>query len=135
MIRKLLAALAILIVLAAAGLVLVARGAIGGDAVRRTIEDQLSARVGHPVTIASLGASFFPRVTLNLHGVAVGQPAIATIGEVSIATGLRGLFSRRVEEAEVIVSNGRLPIEMAVRVAGAAAAGGSPSAMPFSSMA
>ena len=111
------------VVLGAAGLALFARGAIGGDAVRRAVEEQLSARIGQPVRIASLGSSFFPRVTLDLHGVSIGEPAAATVGEISIVTGLCGLFSRRVEEAEVIVSDGRLPVEMAFRIGGWIAGG------------
>ena len=124
MIRKLFAAAAILIVVASAAVVLFVRGMIGGDAVRRTLEAQLSARAGQPVRIASLGASFFPRVSLDLHDVAIGQPVRGTIAQLSIATGLRGLLSRRVEDAEVIVSNGRLPVELALAIAAAPAAAG-----------
>jgi uncharacterized protein YhdP len=123
MIRKLLAAAAILFVLAGAALVLFARGAIGGESVRRTIEAQLSTRLGQPVQIASLSASFFPRVTIDLHGVAIGQPSPMRISEVSIATGLRGLFSRRVEDGEIIISNSRVPVEMALGIVGVAASG------------
>jgi uncharacterized protein involved in outer membrane biogenesis len=124
MIRKALAAVAILIALVGLGLVLFARGVIGGETVRQTLETQLSAKLGTPVKIASLGASFFPRVALDLHDVSIGQPAKLTIAEVSIATGLRGLLSRRVEDASVIISNSRLPVETAVGMAGAAATGG-----------
>jgi AsmA-like C-terminal region len=124
MVRKLLAIVAVLIVVLGVGVVLFVRGSVGGDAVRRTLEMQLSARVGEPVTIASLGASYFPRVMLDLHDVAIGQPVRATVTEISIATGLRGLLSKRVEGAEVILSNSRLPVEMALGIAGAAASGG-----------
>ena len=122
--RRVAAALLVLIVLAAVALVLFARGAIGGDAVRRALEQQLSARLGEPVAIGSLGSSFFPRVTLDLHDIAIGQPVTATIAEVSIATGLRGLLSKRVEDAEMIVSNSRLTVPMALALAGAVAQSG-----------
>ncbi len=125
MFRKLLAVFCVLLVLLGVGVVLFVKGLIGGDAVRRTLESQLSARVAEPVTIASLSASFFPRVELDLHEVAVGQPVRATITEISIATGLRGLLSRRVEGAEVVVSNSRLPVGMVLGIVGAAASGGS----------
>ncbi len=127
MIRKLLAAAVILFVLAGAALVLFARGVIGGESVRRTLEAQLSTALGQPVRIDSLSASFFPRVTIDLHGVAIGQPSPTTISEVSIATGLRGLFSRRVEDGEVILSNSRVPVDMALGIVGAAASGPSSS--------
>jgi hypothetical protein len=101
--------------------VLFARGRIMER--RARAQAQLSARVGEPVTIASLGASYFPRVMLDLHDVAIGQPARATIGEISIATGLRGLLSKRVEGAEVVLSNSRLPVGIVLGIASAAAAG------------
>jgi hypothetical protein len=123
MVRKLLAIVAVLIVVLGVGVVLFVRGSIGGDAVRRTLETQLSARVGEPVTIASLSATFFPRVMVDLHDVAIGQPARATISEISIATGLRGLLSKRVEGAEVVLSNSRLPVATVLGIASAAAAG------------
>jgi uncharacterized protein involved in outer membrane biogenesis len=123
MIRKLLAAAVILFVLAGGALALFARGVIGGESVRQTLEAQLSRRLGQPVRIDSLSASFFPRVTIDLHEVAIGQPSPMTISEVSIATGLRGLFSRRVEDAEIIISNSRVPVEMALGIVGVAASG------------
>lgn len=120
MARRLLTIVAVIVVLAGVALWLVVRGVIGGDTVRRTIEQQLTARLRQPVRIASLGASFFPRVSLDLHGVTIGEPPVAAIGEISIGAGLRGLFSRRVEEGEVILSDGRLPIAMVFAIAGAA---------------
>ncbi|MDQ3348894.1 MAG: hypothetical protein M3545_13105, partial [Acidobacteriota bacterium] len=122
MIRKALAAAAILIVLAGLALALVARGVIGGETVRRALEEQLSARLGEPVRIGSLDASFFPRVAANLHDVSIGQPARATIAEISIATGLRALLSRRVEGGEITISNSRVPMQMLLGMAAAAAA-------------
>src|SRR6185436_17978009 len=126
MLRKLLALLVLFLVVVAVGVVLFARGRIGGDAVRRTLEAQLSARVREPVAIASLSASFFPRVMLDLHGVAIGQPVRATISEISIATGLRGLLSKRVEGAEVVLSNSRLPVGTVLGIASAAASSEAP---------
>ncbi len=124
MLRKLLAGTAALIVVAAVGIALFARGIIGGDAVRRALEAQLSARLHQPVTIGSLSASFVPRVAVDLHEVTIGQPPGTTIAEVSVATGLRGLLSRRVEDAEVLISSSRIPVEMAAGIAGAVASGG-----------
>ena len=115
MIRKLIAAVVVLVVLVAVAVVLIARGAIGNDTLRRALETQLSASLHQPVTIGRLGASFFPRVALDLHDVTIGQPSGATIAELSIVTGLRGLLSKRVEDAEVIVSNSRIPLKVALR--------------------
>jgi uncharacterized protein involved in outer membrane biogenesis len=129
MVRKALVLVTILVVLAGIGLALFARGIIGGEAVRRTLEEQLSARLGEPVRIGSLGASFFPRVALDLRDVSIGQPARTTIKELTIATNLRGLLSRHVEDAEILVSNSRMPVDMVLQAAGGAASDG-PSAAP-----
>ena len=123
MLRKVLIGVVVLIVLAAAAIALVARGIIGNDTLRTTLEQQLSARLKQPVRIARLGATFYPRVAIDLHDVTIGEPAGATIAELSVTTGLRGLLSRRVEDAEVIVSNSRIPVPVAVGIAGAVTSG------------
>ena len=131
MIRRLLVALALLLAIAVVGLVLIARGAIGGDVVRRQIEQQLTARLKRPVRIVSIGTSVFPRLSVNLHGVTIGEPPVATIDEVSMAMGLRGLISKRIEDADVIVSNGRIPLQLALGLAGTTSGGSSPGAGGF----
>lgn len=129
--RKLLAVVVLLLLVVAVAVVLIARGVVGNDLLRQTLETQLSARLGEPVRIASLGASFFPRVTVDLREVTAGDPVTARIGEISIATGLRGLLSRRVEDASVVVSDGRIPVALAFGIAGAAASPDeAPSAAP-----
>src|SRR6478752_4546249 len=123
MLRKVLLGIVLLIVLVAAAIVLVARGVVGNATLRTTLEQQLSARLKQPVRIARLGASFYPRVAIDLHDITIGEPAGATIAELSVTTGLRGLLSRRVEDAEVIVSNSRIPVPVAVGIAGAVTSG------------
>lgn len=125
MLRKLILGFVLLVATAFVALVLFARGAIGGEAVRRALEAELTARLGRPVRIGSLGASFVPRVTLDLREVTVGDPPAATIGTIAFATGLRGLFSRRVENAAVLIGDGRVPASLAAGLA-AAVAGGTP---------
>ena len=119
MLRKLLLGLVLLIVVLAGIVVLVARGAVGNDALRTALEQQLTASLKQPVRIARLGASFYPRVAIDLHDITIGEPAGATVAQLSVTTGLRGLLSRRVEDAEVIVSNSRIPVPIAVGIAGA----------------
>ena len=123
MLRKVLLGIVLLMVLVAAAIVLVARGVVGNDTLRTTLEQQLSGRLKQPVRIARLGASFYPRVAIDLHDITIGEPAGATIAELSVTTGLRGLLSRRVEDAEVIVSNSRIPVPVAVGIAGAVTSG------------
>ena len=137
MLRKLLAVTALLIALAIVALALFARGIVGGEAVRRALEAQLSARLRQPVTIGSLGASFVPRVAVELQNVTIGKQPGTTIAELSFATGLRALLSRRVEDAEVVIARSRIPVEMAAGIAGALTSSGSssqPSALTIGSV-
>jgi hypothetical protein len=122
--RKVFIGVAAVAAAAAIAVALFARGTIGSTAVKHAIEQQLSARLGDTVRIDTLGASFFPRVTLNMRNVSIGDPRKATIAEISIATGLRGLLSKRIEEGEIIVSNSRVPADMLLGFAAAAASGG-----------
>ncbi len=104
--RALLVLVALLLVAAAAVYLVITRG-LHGELLRSTLETQLSARLGQPVHIGSAGASIFPPA-LDLRDVAVGQPASVRLSRVRVMTGLRGLLSRRVEEAEVVLSDGQI---------------------------
>ena len=96
---------------------LYARSVLSSESVRKTLEEQLTAQLGRPVRIGSAGASIFPRVSLELRTVTVGEPADARLDRVSLSTGLRGLFSRRIEDAEVVAADGRLAVDAALAMA------------------
>ncbi len=100
-------------------LALYARSVLSSDNVRRTLEEQLTTQLGRPVRIGSAGASIYPRVSLQLRNVTVGE-SDARLDRVSVSTGLRGLFSRRIEDAEVVAADGRLAVDAALAMAGAA---------------
>ena len=125
MIRR--AIVVVLAVVAALGaaLTLYARSVLASDQVRATLESQLAARLGRPVSIGEAGASIFPRIALELREIAVGDPPSLTLGRASISTGLRGLFSRRIEDAEVLLAGGRMSLPEALAI-GTAAGGGLP---------
>jgi uncharacterized protein involved in outer membrane biogenesis len=114
--RKLLLIIAALVVVSAVALVLVVRSILSPDSVRATLEQQLTAHFGEPVSIGSAHAAVFPRVAVKLEQVAVGKLPLVTIQQISIATGLRGLFDRRVEEAEVVLSNGQIRLPAALKL-------------------
>ena len=80
---------------------------LGSDTVRAQVEQQLSARLGQPVKIGSLGASLFPNVAVDLHDVSVGQPEALHLGRVKVLTGIRALFGETIDIREIAVSNGR----------------------------
>jgi len=103
--RRWLAIPAILLV-AALGAYFAASRMLGSDLVRSTLEQQLTAAFGQPVHIASASASILPRVTVNLNELTIGSPVAVQITQLRIATGLRPLFSRTVQDAEVSLVGG-----------------------------
>ena len=109
--RKLLIAVLALLVLLAGGYYLL-QWLLVSDAMRAELERQLSTYLQQPVTIKSARAAIFPRVALALDAVVVGAQQSISLGEVRIVTGLRPLLSRRVEQAEVRVRNGRLTLPL-----------------------
>lgn len=83
-----------------------------GDGMRRSLEHQATRWLGHPVRIASATAHLFPRVAIQLRDVRVGEPVRLSLADVEVSTGLRPLLSRRVEDAEIIVSDSRVDMPL-----------------------
>ena len=130
MLRRVLIGVVVLVVVAAAWIYWF----FSGDGVRVALEQQATAWLGQAVHIGRATVSFVPRVGLRLADVSVGEPARLTLARVDLSTGLRPLLSRRIEDAQLIVSGSRvemplpfgLPTQSAAPPAtsGAAAAGG-----------
>jgi uncharacterized protein involved in outer membrane biogenesis len=112
MLKRLVLVLAVLLVLAGI-LYFAAAHILGSELVRSTLEQQLSASLGQPVRIGAASAAIYPRVAVDLHSVAIGQPTSVTVNRMRVVTGLRPLLSRRVEDAEVILSDGELRLPVA----------------------
>jgi uncharacterized protein involved in outer membrane biogenesis len=106
-------------------LVAIAAGAIywffRGDGVRRALERQATAWLQQPVHIAAASVQLVPRVGIQLTDVRVGEPARLTLADVEVSTGLRALLSRRVEDAELILSDSHvdLPLPFVIPTASA----------------
>jgi hypothetical protein len=83
--KALLIGLAVVVV-AGLSLALYARSVLSSDNVRKTLEEQLTAQLGRPVRIGSAGASIFPRVSLQLRTVTVGDGSDARLDRVSVST-------------------------------------------------
>jgi hypothetical protein len=96
---------------------------LSGDGIRRAIEQQATAWLGQPVRIARANAQVFPRAAIQLHDVKLGEAASVTLADVEVSTGLRALFSRRIEDAELIISNSRvdLPLPFSIPASNASA--------------
>jgi hypothetical protein len=102
-------ALALMFALLLAGAWVAVRVLLGPERVRAAVEAQASAALGQPVRIGSASARIVPTVGLDLHDVNI--PNTPThLETVALETGLRPLFSRRVENARVTVSEGRIEI-------------------------
>jgi len=99
-----------------------------GDAARQALERQATRWLGQPVAIGSATAHLFPRPAMTLRDVRAGNPVRITLADVQLSTGLRPLLSRRIEDAEIVVSNSR--IEMPLPFTMPAAGLGSTTAAP-----
>ncbi|MGH6886648.1 MAG: hypothetical protein ACREGK_11320, partial [Geminicoccales bacterium] len=115
-------------IVAGVALALYARSVLASGNVRATLESQLTSYFGQPVRIGGAGASIFPRVALQLSHVAIGSPPTVTLEQVSISTGLRGLFSRRIEDAAVALANGRVVLPAALSLGNASDEASAPTA-------
>jgi uncharacterized protein involved in outer membrane biogenesis len=96
------------LILIAAGAWIVVPHLIGADLVRAQIERQLSARLGAPVHIGSASVSILPRISIDLHDLSAGQPGQTNLARVRVGIGIRGLFSKRIDNASIVIENGRL---------------------------
>src|SRR5438874_1301343 len=85
---------------------------LSGDRVRIALERQATKWLGQPVAIGSAGARIFPRPAITLHDVRAGDPVRIVLANVEVSTGLRALWSRRIEDAEVAASGSRIDMPL-----------------------
>ena len=95
MLKKVLIGIVVLGFAGSLGLFLWARSILAQDTVRTALAGQLSKAIGQPVTIASIGATIYPRVTVNLRGVKIGNPARVIVETLQVGTDFRALLSRQ----------------------------------------
>jgi uncharacterized protein involved in outer membrane biogenesis len=95
--KRLAAGAAVLMIVFAGMVFLFARSILASDAVREALAAQASSAIGQPVRIASIDAGIFPRLTVQLGNVQIGEPARITVERLDVGTGLRALLSRRIE--------------------------------------
>jgi uncharacterized protein involved in outer membrane biogenesis len=109
--RILLAVLAIFLA-TAAGLWFWAHLIFSSDTVRTALERQLTQSLGQPVAIGSTAASIFPRLSVKLGEVRIGEPPRVQAAALHIGTGLGALLSRRIEGATVRLENARIELPL-----------------------
>jgi uncharacterized protein involved in outer membrane biogenesis len=112
MFKNVLIALLTLASVTAIGLFFWARSVLAHDGVRTALAAQLSRAIGHPVGIASIDATIFPRVTVRLHGVSMGDPTRVQVRVLNIGTNLRALLGRRIEHATVELEGARIELPL-----------------------
>jgi uncharacterized protein involved in outer membrane biogenesis len=112
MVKKILIAVAaVLVVLLVVGAVWV-RSVFANDGVKNAVAAQVAKALGQPVTIGGIGAQIYPRVTVNLNDVGIGQPAKIKVQTLSLGTDFRALLSRRIEHATVNLSGARIELPL-----------------------
>ena len=112
------------------GLFFWARAVLSTDAVRTALAGQLTKALGQPVSVESVSAGIYTRVTLTLKGVSIGQPARITVASMDVGTDFIALLSRRIQHAALHINEARLqlPLPPLNISSGAGAPGGSSSA-------
>src|SRR5688572_11199503 len=112
MIKKILLGLFAILVIGSLGLFLWARSVFTHDNVRTTLAAELSEALGQPVTIGSIGATIYPRVTVKLGDVVIGKPAGVQIASLNLGTDFRALLSQRIEHASAKVEGARIQLPL-----------------------
>jgi hypothetical protein len=110
--RKILIILAICVAVAAGSAALLVFWFFSGDGLRLAIEQQATAWLGQPVSIGRARAGIFPRTSIRLGEVRIGNPVRVTLGDVDVSTDFRELLSRRIQDATVTVSNSRIELPL-----------------------
>lgn len=112
MAKKVLLAVLAFVVVAGVGGVVWARSVLGQDTVRTALAAQLSERLGQAVSIEGIGATIYPRVTVTLTGVRIGDPARIEIESLGVGAAFRALLSRRIERATLSVDHARIELPL-----------------------
>jgi uncharacterized protein involved in outer membrane biogenesis len=112
MTRRILLGAALVVVLLTIGLFVWVRAVFTTDTVRVALATQLSAALGQPVTVGSIAATIYPRVTVNLGQVAIGNPPAIQIQTLHVGTAFRALLSRRIEHATLELSGAQVQLPL-----------------------
>lgn len=112
MFRKVALGVVVLLLVLGLGLFFWARAVLSTDTVRTALADQISKAIGQPVTVEGVSATIYPRITVTLTGVAIGEPVRIRVNALDVGTDLRALLSRRIEHAAMHVNGARLELPL-----------------------
>ena len=107
------------------------RSVFANDTIRTALAGQISSAIGQPVAIGSISAGIFPRVTVKLGDVTIGEPARIKARELNLGTNLRALISRQIVNGTVQLDGVRAelplpPLGTSTPSSGGSASSGSP---------
>lgn len=122
MLKKVLLIGLVLVLVLAMGIFFWARSVLGRDAVRTALASQISQAIGQPVTIGSISASIYPRVTVVLGEVTIGAPARISASTLRIGADFRALLSRRIEHGSMRLDGARIELPLPPLTLGASPA-------------
>ena len=130
MLKKVLLGAFLLIAVLSIGLFLWARAVFTHDNVRATLAEQLSTALGQPVKVGTIATGIYPRVTVNLGEVTIGEPARIQVKTLHVGTDFRALLSRRIEHARLELSGAHVQLPLADFSIGGGSTSGSASKPP-----
>jgi uncharacterized protein involved in outer membrane biogenesis len=130
MLKKVLLGAFALILFLSIGLFLWVRAVFTEDNVRAALAEQLSKALGQPVKVGSIAAAIYPRVTVNLGQVSIGEPAGIHVQTLHVGTDFGALLSRRIEHARLELSGARVELPLPAFSIGSGSPSGSSSKAP-----
>ena len=130
MLKKVLLAALVVILVLSLGLFLWARAVFTHDAVRTALAEQLSKALGQPVSVATIAAAIYPRVTVNLGHVTIGEPPRIQVRMLHVGADFGALLSRRIEHARLELSGAHVELPLPAFAIGSGSTAGSSSTPP-----
>jgi uncharacterized protein involved in outer membrane biogenesis len=130
MLKKALLGAFLLMLLVSTGLFLWARAVFAKDNVRTALAEQLSKALGQPVKVGSIDAAIYPRVTVNLEHVSIGEPARIHIQTLHVGADFWALLSRHIEHARLELSGARVELPLPALSIGSGSTSGSSNTAP-----
>jgi uncharacterized protein involved in outer membrane biogenesis len=112
MLKKVAIGVLVFVLVASVALFFWARSVFTQDTVRTALAAQLSESLGQPVVVGGIGAAIYPRVTVNLTDVTIGQPPRIQVSTLHVGTDFRALLSRRIEHAALRLSGAKVELPL-----------------------